>query len=453
VPDVLESFLERGLLDIGGDDRRLGYFRAAAEALAADFSVHLERVVPTTLAALDPDVPPDDPAMAAGEAELQRQWKTYRNVYRETPRQFIRAVLLEALRIAAEADARVSGAVWLTGQSVLLYRSLGPESDTVAPLLERLGQVHEEAARREWAGSSTTLVAPPQPSISIDELEAGGVDVSFLAKRLGAAAGPSNDQGQAFNAPVNPHWPNNGPSWSYAFPAVAAEGIAKAVNAALAATLKSTNAGIDQLAEQVQSVSVELAGALQSALTTAAADATARRTRLLWWREALYSPAARRSYRELEPALAVLLMATDLATEAGPLAPRSTEYVLREAVREVLIGRGNEATLDTIGGLLGSVLSAGESRLLHDALAPLRVGTRPGRTALAGLIVHALTGTQPLAEEIPNALGVAPDAPLALGDAAVWLFRDVQVAGLLRAPARGKKAAKTTAKSKDGGKG
>jgi len=69
---------------------------------------------------------------------------------------------------------------------------------------------------------------------------------------------------------------------------------------------------------------------------TDAMISSSRRSELLWWRQSLYSPSMRRSYRDLQPAVAAIMMASDFAGLAGSCAPVSADYFLRETVAYVL---------------------------------------------------------------------------------------------------------------------
>ena len=48
--EILQGFLNRGLLDIGDSDVRLGYFRKAAQSLAVKWQEDRGRIVPAVLA-------------------------------------------------------------------------------------------------------------------------------------------------------------------------------------------------------------------------------------------------------------------------------------------------------------------------------------------------------------------------------------------------------------------
>ena len=82
--------------------------------------------------------------------------------------------------------------------------------------------------------------------------------------------------------------------------------------------------------ETARAISDHLTKTLQ-AVSTASAGLQ-RRTNLLWWKEALFSPSARISYRELSPTDAAVLMAFDMHQQIPTFSPASVAAFLRETV-------------------------------------------------------------------------------------------------------------------------
>ena len=60
------------------------------------------------------------------------------------------------------------------------------------------------------------------------------------------------------------------------------------------------------------------------------------RSRLLWWKEAFYSPSARLSYRDLTAEIAAPLMAYDYQAPLPALTPVSVVAFLRETLVTLL---------------------------------------------------------------------------------------------------------------------
>lgn len=282
--------------------------------------------------------------------------------------------------------------------------------------------MHESAAQTLWRLAEFSRTE----EIESPKLTYTKVNAKTLEERLGAAVGPNNPQSVAYPAPSNPHWPNAGQPWSNVFPPIAAAAISEAVNASVNATVGALSAPLAELASATNGVRMQIHGA----------TGITGRTRLLWWRQALYSPRIQFGYRQVAAATTAVLMALDLTDETNPQTPLSVEYLLREAVHEVSKGHAVHSGGLTLGKFVSDAFQ-GESgtylRLaLHSLSKPDTGGS--GYLPLFG-VVHSMSGEyQP--ELFATRLGIAAETSLSIDDAAVWLFRDLQAARLLsEAPA------------------
>jgi hypothetical protein len=73
---------------------------------------------------------------------------------------------------------------------------------------------------------------------------------------------------------------------------------------------------------------------LDANLKTSFSSLTAveRRSKLLWWKETLYSPSQKRSYRGLDKILLPILMSEDLNFQVPEITPISVDYLLRDTL-------------------------------------------------------------------------------------------------------------------------
>jgi len=357
--EILQSFLNRGLFNIGDSDVRLGYFRKAAQSLAAQWQKDRTRIIPAVLASLDPAVPAVNSIIKDAEDALQVEWNTYRNAYPDPPRQFLRAVVLDALRIVGIADVRCAGAIWLTGVSILPFSELGREQEVISAMLQGFGRTHESAAQRLWDAHD----AVPDDEITLGQLTYTKVASKTLEDRLGAAVGPNSPQNTAYPQPSNPQWPNTGQAWSNGFPPIAAAAISESVNTAIASTV----GGLSKNFAEIAQVATSARDSIKQQLTGPAG--VSGRARLLWWRQSMFSPRLRRGYRELPPATAALLMAFDLSDGTNPETPLSVEYFLREAVRDISQHfHAADRNKSTLGEVVSSALKDEGQTHLQSAL-------------------------------------------------------------------------------------
>jgi hypothetical protein len=314
--DILQEYLNLGLLDIGEDDSRLESLRLTARDLAQAFRTNPRLGVYHTLVVFAPDVAPDDASFLDVAQRLEIHWKTYRNRFKDVPRQLFKAVSLEAVRSAIDSNENLKFAVAYAVRTVFRPGAAIREQKLLAEFAAMLDAQLEEAARNRWEVQASTkkseitaAAAPKVTKIDRDPLEA-----SILA-----ACGPNGPAGAIQGA--NPHWPPAGQSWSTEFAPRLSETVASAIEQALlrvAGEIGKQNKGL-----------VDLLGDM-------APPAVAHQIQLLWWRKTLYSTKLGQSYRQLKPSAAMAItMAIDMQSLLAGVSPLSAEYLLREAVEEV----------------------------------------------------------------------------------------------------------------------
>ena len=171
-----------------------------------------------------------------------------------------------------------------------------------------------------------------------------------------------------------------------------------------------------------QAVSVHVERAL--AAFGGATAGLQRRTNLLWWKEALYSPSAHASYRDLPAFEAAGLMALDLHGLVPVYSPASVSAFLDESIR----------LLPASAGASEPVLTLVSEARISDAMAPLReiaalmVPPATGRGPLLSLIGHV--GTPGVLDEPSLRLfgGLGVETALSPSAWGTWLFRELQAA-------------------------
>jgi hypothetical protein len=421
---VLQAYLEQGLFDIGADDTRLGYFQRAAESYAARLLATPTMVIPAVLVALDPDVSPTDTTLRSAESELQAQWATYRNAYADPPRQLVRAVMLDALHQAAESSLTIAAIIWLVGVNVAPHASLGSEQELIESWLQTLHQQYEDEAIRLWSivpGSAAREISPlklPVPQTSAAKLKPAEIQPGFES-----AMGPSDAQGVATANP-NQYWPNNNNHWALQAAPRLATAVASAINKAQASAAADVSSNLESLALALTGFADEMLAQISASVTVLREGARSggRRTELLWWREALYSPSVGQSYRALTPEVRTLALAVDLSKLTGPFHPTSVEYFLREAVRTALtVAPGDDVPTISLADFLAHVRDA-DSDLESLRGADLPSAETPVHRPLLGLALAAPSPTGHV--PVVDALGLSDTITMPLSEIAVWLYRE-----------------------------
>jgi hypothetical protein len=414
---TLDRFLAAGLLaELKGDDGWYTKLAAAADALGKRLSDQPESVVPYLYAALDTKASPEDAAISAARGLVQEQWRSFASVFTSTPVLLMRAVILDAIVAAAKTNDACAAIVALLIGSALPNLHLGRE----APVWHQtFSQIADEVGRRaeaEWSVPSTIALPPLSlagleevtPTFAFPEVNKESLEVGFAA-----AVGPQNASGQ--NTGGNAHWPNAGQPWSHQFPASAAS----AVKETLDGVLQSGEEGID-LTKFSSALAATVSAHVEKSLAqvTAATRGLELRSRLLWWKEALYSPTARTSYRRLGSVEVPGIMAFDYHRPLPAVAPGSVTVFLEETVSRLLGAEGQKPV--GLADRLAAIRSSPAASALREAVVSMRFA--PGRRPL----LTALAAAQDPQTSIAQLTVYAPDQALAAPDFAVLLFQELQ---------------------------
>lgn len=441
---ILQGFLNRGLIDVGGDDAKLDKLNQAAGDLAAALKKNPSKALGFSLIAFDPDAPEADPVLQEALAALQNRWTTYRNTFSATPIAVIRAILLDALVAAAADDDRVGVCFVASARNALPLLPIDNERDIWIGIVEDVERRVDLRAEVEWATPESISVQPMKydaPKLSVAEVRIGEAPEDDLQKGMLAAAGPSylNSQGSHVATNGNQHWPQQQQHWAGEFGRRAGTAIAAAIDAALGEIKVSQPDLAQPFGKLAEAVSSYVDDTLKA--VSAATAGLQRRTNLLWWREALFSPSAGKSYRTFPPTVAAALMALDLFDTVPLFSPASVSAFLGEAV--LRLGGTADGAKRTVRDLVAEAQD-------EAALAPLRAAaagltTEPfGRGPLLALIGHpAHTGARD-ATSFQRLTGIPTNSELDPVAWSSWLFRELQAskAATDTAPAKRRTAKK-----------
>ena len=426
---MLHQFLEVGMLDIGAYREKLQFLQHRAQTLMYELNEDPAKIISYTLVALDPAIPPDDRVITEAYTAVKQPWPTIVNRFRDVPRELLRGVIFAALDLVT-ADPRFATIAWLTGASYLPYAHLDREAPMCDAFIGRLGTAAEAQAVAHWSGDATRPTTPvPSFDAAVPEVEVPEVDEKTLTQRFAEAAGPYDDQSQSRSTGpnANPQSPSTYPNhaWAPEFAKRAAAGVAAAVDGVSDAQMTEVTNVLTDYGKQLQDYAVALEAMFNEAMGRLAKQGPSiiHQTELLWWKEALYSPSLRRSYRELDPEFAVCVMAYDVHNQVPAICPASVDYLLREAVHAV---RATQSMDEADSMTLAAYAERLQNHAALAATLSLPTTTSSGRVPFIALVQAALGGNDMVTEDIQKRLGLNPDQPITLDEAAVWIFRDLQ---------------------------
>ncbi|MGM5034952.1 GTPase-associated system all-helical protein GASH [Tardiphaga sp. 803_E3_N1_3] len=426
---VLQRFLNNGLINVGGDDTKLEKLSQAAKHLAGILKKTPSKALNYALIAFDPEAPEDDPVIQEALVVLQGQWATYRNTFSATPVAAIRAILLDALLTAAVDDDRVGVCFVASARNALPLLNADHERDIWVDAVKEVERRIDARAEAEWATPQSITVSAMTydvPELEAPKVKRGKVPRDTLKTAMLAAAGPSFHDPQQGNIATdgNRYWPHQHPhQWVGDFGRRSSEAIANAIDASIATI------GVSQpdLAEPFKKLAAVVSEYVDNTLSTVS-SATAglqRRTNLLWWSEALYSPSAQKSYRDLPVSIAAAQMAFDLFASVPLFSPASVSAFLSETVLKLENAERAE------GRPVRELVAEAQQQ---ESLADLRktaadLTTAPvGRGPLLALIGHSDHADAKNDASFQRLTGLPVDAKLDAVGWATWIFRELQAA-------------------------
>lgn len=396
--DILQQFLDKGLLDVGDDNEKFSHVEKAAEELAKSLKKNRRALLRSTSLLFSEQLPEADPVVALCEAAVKKQWPPYRSRFQNNPSELFRATLLQAVaHVTKDSDPTFAGIVFYSGSSLLPYQGSGPSEPLFRHFYEQLGQRIEAQAEGAWTTAGDSDV---KPVFEKSPVSVPSANSSELAELLKDAAGPAGGDNP------NPQWPSsNSAQWLTHYGTYTAE----AINWALEVVLEDlTGKLIGQFRSDIEKV----------AQSKAQGSGEDHRVDLLYWKETLYSPSQKTSYRDMLPDAATYWMAYDLHCRVPNIHPHSLEFFLRETLRQALKPELAEEAVSPAG--FASVIANALGQRSNEALLPAEE-TLP----LLDFIGSVADG-QRATDDIHRLVGITSDELIPRVDFLVWLFRDFQ---------------------------
>lgn len=411
---TLQELLNLGLVDIGSDDSRLAKLQDTATSLAKHLRDNPEFVIPATLISIDREVDEDEPLLKVVDTMLVNEWKTIRNTHTDTPRELLRSIVIDALALLGTKEPELASIIWQTAVSPINHKqaNIGKEQELVAEMLWGFQSKFEDEAISR-AGRAEPPKKARATSKGFQYTQIQGKDI---VGDIGGSAGPHDRDGTGYKDP-NPHWPSSGHEWSYEFTPRMTQAVARAVNIGMKRVSTAANKELlvhRENLEQRLSIQFETRRARQTELD------------VLWWSKAKYSPSLRKGYREIESAVAAVLMARDISALVPAMAPASVAHVLGESVAAI---SHNDPRYEqrTVESLLDSLRSNGAN--LRGMIAYSE--TVNGRVPLLEVVSAVVHGHGITREYVIQRTGVTPELELSLPDFSMWVFRDMQARRLV----------------------
>lgn len=422
--EFLLKFLEVGAIDLKGDDTKLDKLRSTAKDLSVVLRKTPSKTASFTMVAADPSIAATDPTVEEAMAALRKQWETVANAFSSSPVAILRAILLDAVLQAARSDDAIAVAFVNTARNALSHTETAGEAEIWREAVSEIETKVDARAEAEWATPEMVTVEPLQytpPAAVSTDYEPHIVDRSKLQAKIHSAAGPWGPTSP------NQYQPAHNPQhWAQEFANKMSDAIADALDGMvkkLAPAPVDLSAPLSALARAV-TAHVEKALASFSGATAG----LQRRTNLLWWKEALYSPSAHASYLDLPSFEASALMALDLHEQVPTYSPASVSAFLREAIRCLPVEKDDQGNGERdVASLLRDARATSFMQPLR-TLAAQYASAPVGRGPLLSLIGYPQDSRLVEVTTLRALCGVDASTKMTPADWGTFLFRELQAA-------------------------
>ncbi|MDR1504576.1 MAG: hypothetical protein LBT43_19180 [Prevotella sp.] len=409
---ILQSLLDAQVFTLPDNDERLAQLETSSTQLAKKLQENISRISLYTLVALDPKITGTEPVITEVENIIKGNWATLRSNRPESPVSIIRSVILNALNKIGIEDVDCAQIIYLTASNYYPYAVLGNEKEVVEKILLSIGEVAEQNATQEWALIST-IPELKLPSLKISSPKVGNLslDKSKIEESFTVSTISQNSYGGANHSQTNAAFTQ----LKNAVPA--------AISDSINATFKDFAANFDfkdfdsSLDKFFTDFKKSLDKELNSSIT--AMQAVESRSRLLWWKEALYSQHLKKSYRETDKELRPIVMAYDLFVQLPNITPVSVDYLLKDTLFQ-LNDKSDEAI--KFSEVLSVIENSSNKVLLNGCFNGKKIENR--RMTITDFIYLLVKG-EVKTKDLLKYTGIDPKKTVTLCDLSVMVLHDL----------------------------
>ncbi len=409
--EVFYDWLRAKFFEFEDNDDRVKQLEATVADLVVVLKASLVEVRCYTLAALDAVIPVDNPRIVATYNLLKKHWGSVESKYSDAPRGILRGVILSALYQLGMESNELCRIIYYTASGYAQFVSFESEQHIIDRILREFGRDVENEATEKWALAKAPA-APDFAQFKLKDFKLGSatVDTATLKAALKEASDSSNSGQSQHQYPAQ---------WAEKFSTSASAGIAKAIETAFGDFGKSlsTTALQTEVNNFFKGVSDSLSTAFVESFQSL--KAVEQRSRLLWWKETLYSTTLRKGYREIDAAVLPVVMAIDLAKMLPEVTPVSVDYLLTDTYRAI---KGDAPVEQTLPELLASFEEEDAQKLLAAHL-PLMTDCGE-RTTLTAFLAQVLHGQKTL-KKLTGATGLRAEAKALPEQLAVLVLHDL----------------------------
>jgi len=414
---LLQPLLQAGLLDIGDSDERLENIEKSITDVETKLKKEQSLLPAFTLVGLDPSINANEPVLADVEAIITVHWKALRAKFSETPVPIIRAVILNALYNIGTEDQKIARIIYLTATNFYPYAKLGREKEIVEKIILDLSKLAEENATEEWS-LETEEPKVKLPSLKIEPLKIDVKKVDRASLKKSFFEGSSKTHTGFLSQ-------NNQDQWAEVFSQKASEAVGNLIESSIGEISDSMD--ISGVSSSINKFFTEFKKSLDQSLKSSfsSIQAVERRSKLLWWKETLYSSSLKNSYRSVNEISQTIVMAGDLYKQLPAIVPVSVDYLLRDTL---LLLNSEASKKVKFSELLDEISKDSNRAVLSDYFKDVEPWIeRISITDFIGLLAHGKVEPSTLKQYT----GIESNEQVSLADIAVMILHDLMAEYLI----------------------
>ncbi|KAA6332117.1 hypothetical protein EZS27_019336 [termite gut metagenome] len=411
---ILQSLLDAQIFTLPDNDERLTQLETSATQLAEKLQENVSDIPFYTLVALDPNITGTEPVIVEVENIIRENWTTIRSNRPDSPISIIRSVILSALNTIGSDNTDCAQIIYLTATNFHPYAALGNEKEIVEKILLNIGEFAEQNANTEWAlGSEIPELKLPSLKITFPKIGTISVNQAEIEKSFTISTIKQSNYGGAEHSTTNA-----------AFTKLKTE-VPSAIASSIDTAFKSFSGNFDfkDFDSSINKFFSDFKKSLDKELkvTFTAMQAVERRSRLLWWKESLYSQHFKKSYRETGKELRPVVMAFDLFGQLPNITPVSVDYLLRDTHFQL-----NDKTHDAVkfSDLLSAIEKSSNKTSLNGCFNGQEIENKDRRITITDFIYLLVEG-EVKSKDLLKHTGIDPKKTVTPCDLSVMVLHDL----------------------------
>ena len=158
--DILQKFLDRGLLNLGEDTDKFTYVTSAASDLANALKQDRQKLIRASSMLVGSTLAEGEPLVGECEEAVKTHWPTYRGRFPSGTAQLFRATILQAIAniTREESDVDCAAIVFYTTAGLIPLATAETDDDIFREFVSAFGNRVEAEAVKLWGSAKDIAI-------------------------------------------------------------------------------------------------------------------------------------------------------------------------------------------------------------------------------------------------------------------------------------------------------